>query len=65
MNGANRHPLYAWLTEQPSAPEGPGEIQWNFAKFVVDRQGNVVGRFSPTTSPNDPALRDAIERALA
>jgi glutathione peroxidase len=64
VNGAERHPLYTWLTEQPSAPDGPGDIQWNFAKFVVDRQGNVVGRFSPSTSPSDPALREAIERAL-
>jgi glutathione peroxidase len=64
VNGADRHPLYTWLTEQKSAPDGPGDIQWNFAKFVVDRQGNVVGRFSPATTPSDPALRDAIERAL-
>ncbi|HMJ12651.1 MAG TPA: glutathione peroxidase [Polyangiaceae bacterium] len=65
VNGPNRHALYEWLTAQKTAPEGPGDVQWNFAKFVVDRQGNVVGRFSPTTAPSDPELRAALEKALS
>lgn len=64
VNGHERDPLYAWLTSQSTAPDGPGDIKWNFAKFVVDREGNVVGRFGPQTEPADPALRSAIEKAL-
>lgn len=64
VNGDARHPLYAWLTAQRTEPDGPGDIQWNFAKFVIDRDGAVAGRFAPPTSPSDPALREAIEKAL-
>jgi glutathione peroxidase len=64
VNGAGRDPLYAWLTSLVTQPDGAGDIKWNFAKFVVDRNGNVVARFGPQTDPSDPALRDAIEKAL-
>lgn len=58
VNGANRSPLYQFLV-------GEGEdIQWNFGKFVVGRDGEVIGRFEPTTAPDDPALKAAIEKAL-
>ena len=64
VNGAGRAPLYAWLTAEPTAPDGPGDIAWNFAKFVVSSDGRVVARFSPRVEPGDAALRGAIERAL-
>jgi glutathione peroxidase len=64
VNGAARHPLYAWLTAQPTQPDGPGDIKWNFGKFLIDRQGNVAARFSPTTSPTSPDVVEAIERVL-
>lgn len=64
VNGAGRDALYAWLTSQSTQPDGPGDIKWNFAKFVVDRNGEVVARFGPQTDPADPALRDAIDKAL-
>src|ERR1700755_1980659 len=64
VNGSARHPLYAWLTAQPTTPEGPGDIKWNFGKFLIDRAGNVAARFSPTTSPTSSDLVDAIERVL-
>jgi glutathione peroxidase len=64
VNGDGRDPLYAWLTSQSTEPDGPGDIKWNFAKFVVDRNGNVVARFGPQTDPADPALRSAIDKAL-
>lgn len=64
VNGEERDPLYAFLTSASTQPDGPGDIKWNFAKFVVDREGNVVGRFGPQTDPADPALRSAIEKAL-
>ncbi len=65
VNGSGRHPLYAWLTSQASKPDGSGDIGWNFAKFLVGRDGNVIARFVPTVSPTDPALVAAIEAALA
>jgi len=64
VNGAGRHPLYGWLTAGSAAPEGAGDIKWNFTKFVVDRAGNLVARFDPRTEPNDPKLVAALEKAL-
>jgi glutathione peroxidase len=65
VNGANRHPLYAWLTSVDAKPEGAGDIKWNFGKFVIGKDGAVVARFAPPTAPDDPALVAAIEKALA
>ena len=64
VNGPGRHPLYAWLTAQASAPDGAGDITWNFAKFVIGPEGSVRARFAPTVTPDDPALVAAIEAAL-
>ena len=64
VNGADRAPLYAWLTGQPTQPDGPGDIKWNFAKFVIGRRGGVVARFAPPTAPGAPEVRGAIEQAL-
>lgn len=64
VNGERRHPAYAWLCDASEGPEGPGDVRWNFTKFVVGRDGQVVARFAPTTTPEDPALIAAIERAL-
>ncbi len=64
VNGSGRHPLFAWLTSQPTEPEGPGDVQWNFGKFLVGKDGAVLARFEPTVSPDDAALVAAIERAL-
>ncbi|MBK6575801.1 MAG: glutathione peroxidase [Sandaracinaceae bacterium] len=65
VNGDARHPLFAWLCGEASGPEGKGDIRWNFTKFVVGRDGALVARFGPTTTPEDPALVAAIERALS
>jgi glutathione peroxidase len=64
VNGPGRAPLYQWLTSQPTAPDGPGDIKWNFAKFVVDKQGRLVARFNPTVAPDAPELVAAVEKAL-
>jgi glutathione peroxidase len=64
VNGAGRHPLYAHLTAQATAPEGPGDVKWNFTKFLVGRDGAVVARFAPQTEPSDPALVQALEQVL-
>jgi len=64
VNGPGRDPLYAWLTSQDAAPEGAGDIKWNFGKFLVGRDGRVLARFAPPTKPDDPALVAAIAAAL-
>ena len=64
VNGAKRHPVYAFLTAAQSAPDGPGDIQWNFAKFLVDRSGNVVARFGPATAPVSEEIVGALEKQL-
>ncbi len=62
VNGANRSPLYRWLI---GSAAGKGEdISWNFEKFLVSRDGQVVARFSPQVKPEDPSLVSAVERAL-
>jgi glutathione peroxidase len=64
VNGTKRHPVYAFLTAAQSAPDGPGDIQWNFAKFLVDRSGNVVARFGPATAPVSEEVVGALEKQL-
>ena len=65
VNGDAKHPLYAELEKTADAEGHDGDIRWNFEKFLVDADGNVVGRFSPQTEPEDPALVKAIEDNLA
>jgi glutathione peroxidase len=57
VNGPGTHPLYGWLKEQR-----PGDIEWNFAKFLVGRDGQVLERWSPQTTPAE--LESAIEQRL-
>jgi glutathione peroxidase len=64
VNGANRAPLYAWLTAQPTQPDGPGDILWNFGKFLIDGQGRAVARFNPRVAPDAPELVAALEKTL-
>jgi glutathione peroxidase len=61
--GADPHPLYRMLTGLPEPLGGP--IEWNFQKFLVDREGRVVARFAPRVAPEDPSLVEEIERLLA
>jgi glutathione peroxidase len=63
VNGPDRHPIYAELTAVPDADGYAGDVRWNFEKFLVDPDGNVT-RFNPMVTPEDPALRSAIEAAL-
>ncbi|WIF66680.1 glutathione peroxidase [Metapseudomonas otitidis] len=62
VNGASRHPLYRLLAGEGA--EFPGDITWNFEKFLVGKDGRVLARFSPRTTPEDPSLVAAIEKAL-
>ena len=65
VNGADASDLYKHLTSIDAEPVGKGKISWNFEKFVVGREGNVVARFSPRTLPDDPAVIQVIEAELA
>lgn len=64
VNGADRHPIYARLTEVPDAAGEAGDVQWNFEKFLVSADGEVVGRFRPRTEPEAPELVAEIEARL-
>jgi len=64
VNGPDRHPLYAELTQVPDAEGQAGDIQWNFEKFLVSPQGEVAGRFRPRTEPESAELIAAIEAQL-
>jgi glutathione peroxidase len=64
VNGANRHPLYAELTRVPDAGGEAGDIQWNFEKFLVSGEGEVVARFRPRTEPESAEVTGAIEAQL-
>jgi len=64
VNGDGRDPLYAWLAGQDTAPDGAGDIKWNFAKFLVGKDGRVLGRYPPMVAPDDAGLVAAIEAAI-
>jgi glutathione peroxidase len=64
VNGENRHPIYEELTAVADAEGAAGDITWNFEKFLVSADGEVVGRFRPQVEPEDPAIVDALEAAL-
>ncbi len=64
VRGKNIHPLYQYLTGKDSDPEHAGKISWNFTKFLISRDGKVIGRFAPATTPSDPAIVSALEEAL-
>ena len=64
VNGDERHPIYAELTEKKDAEGNAGDITWNFEKFLISSSGEVIGRFRPQVEPEDPAIVSAIEAAL-
>jgi glutathione peroxidase len=62
VNGEGAHPLYRWLKSNAKGVLGSEGIKWNFTKFLIDRHGQVVERFAPTTKPED--LQSKIEALL-
>ena len=64
VNGPGRHALYDELTAKADAEGAAGDIQWNFEKFLVSSEGDVVARFRPGVEPEDPGLVGALEGAL-
>lgn len=64
VNGDDRHPLYTELTKAEDAEGKSGDIQWNFEKFLLAKDGAVIGRFRPRTEPESDEVVGAIESAL-
>ena len=64
VNGEQQHPIYAELEQTADADGEAGDVKWNFEKFLVSPEGNVVARFRPQVTPEDPALVEAIEAQL-
>ncbi len=64
VNGGDRHPIYEQLTAVHDAEGEAGDVQWNFEKFLVSPDGEIVKRFRPTVDPEAPEVVDAIEAFL-
>ncbi len=65
VNGKNAAPLYQYLTSVETKPAKKGKISWNFEKFLIGKNGQVVARFAPGTEPDAPEVVKAIESELA
>src|SRR5712691_10782259 len=64
VKGSDKTPIYQFLTSPSANPATAGEIQWNFTKFLVDRNGKVIQRFEPAVEPDSHEVVAAIEKAL-
>jgi glutathione peroxidase len=64
VKGGQQHPLYAILSSFPDDSGKAGNVSWNFEKFLVGKDGQVVRRFRPKVEPQDPAIVGAIESLL-
>lgn len=62
VNGKDAHPLFQYLSKEAPGLLGSKSIKWNFTKFLVDRQGNVIERFSPQTTPEE--IEEALQKLL-
>ncbi|QJE96669.1 glutathione peroxidase [Luteolibacter luteus] len=62
VKGPEQHPLYAALTGKEGA--FPGDVAWNFGKFLIGKDGKPIARFEPKTTPDSPEVTEAIEKAL-
>ncbi|MBX3291065.1 MAG: glutathione peroxidase [Acidobacteria bacterium] len=65
VKGADQHPFYSFLTHKETNPGFDGDITWNFEKFLADKDGKIIARFTPKTKPEDEKVVEAIEKALA
>jgi glutathione peroxidase len=64
VKGDDKAPVYKFLTEPATAGDFAGDITWNFNKFLIDRNGNIMARFASPTKPDDAKLVGAVEKAL-
>jgi glutathione peroxidase len=62
--GADKTPLYQFLTAPETDSKFAGEIKWNFTKFLISKDGKIVNRFEPKVTPDDPQVSAAIEQEL-
>jgi glutathione peroxidase len=62
--GEDKTPVYKFLTEKPTAGDFAGEIGWNFNKFLIDRNGNIIARYNSKAKPDDAKVTEEIEKAL-
>jgi glutathione peroxidase len=65
VNGAGASPLYKYLTSLDLKPKGKGKVSWNFEKFIIGRNGEVVARFDPRTKPDSDEVMKVIDAELA
>jgi len=65
VKGDGQCDLYKFLTSEETDPKYPGDIKWNFEKFLIDRHGNIVNRFAPKVAPESAEVVQAIEAELA
>ncbi|MDQ5927554.1 MAG: glutathione peroxidase, partial [Pseudomonadota bacterium] len=63
VNGSQAHPLYQWLVKEAPGILGTKSVKWNFTKFLIGRDGQMLGRYAPTDAPK--SLIADIEKALA
>ena len=64
VTGSDQHPLYGYLANKATNPEFPGDISWNFNKFLIDKNGKIVGRWGSKDKPEDEAVTRAVEAQL-
>jgi len=64
VKGDDKTPLYQYLTDPATDPKHSGEIQWNFTKFLIDRNGKIAARFEPNVTPESPEVIAAVEKVL-
>lgn len=64
VKGEGQVPLYKYLTSKETDPKFAGDIKWNFTKFLIGRNGEIVGRFEPKVTPESPEMTQAIETEL-
>jgi glutathione peroxidase len=65
VKGEDKAPLYQYLTDKSANSKTGGDIQWNFTKFLVGADGQIIARFEPKVTPDSPEVTGAIEQALA
>jgi glutathione peroxidase len=65
VRGEEQHPLYRYLTSPGSNPEFSGDVKWNFQKYLIGRDGAILGKFAPKTEPLSPEIESAVTAALA
>lgn len=65
VKGDDKAPLYKYLTSKETNPKSAGDIKWNFTKFLINRKGEIVGRYEPKVEPESKELTGAIEAELA